>query len=265
MGRVLLVAALIAVPSVAGATYSVVAVDLRTGQIVFALATCATGPPPSASPPPTSAPRRNLTSVIVPGKGVATCQAAVDLTGETQVFVLEQIQKGAAPQEIIRLLHRDPRVDTRQFGIVDLRGRAAGFTGRSNQPVALDLHGRVGEILFSIQGNILARREVVTAAVCAFRTASGSLSDRAMAAMEAADAQGGDRRCTCDTEPRPPAPCRSKTALTARLTLAERTDPIGEYRLDLSVSSATIEPNEDANPVATLRLRYDTWKRANPH
>jgi uncharacterized Ntn-hydrolase superfamily protein len=118
-------------------------------------------------------------------------------------------------------------------------------------------------MLFSIQGNILAGREVVNDAVRAFRTTAGSLSDRALAALEAADARGGDRRCTCDTEPRPPAPCRSKTALTARLILAERTDEIGRYHLDLNVSSATIQPQEDANPVKTLRLRYDSWKRAN--
>ena len=35
----------------------------------------------------------------------------------------------------------------------------------------------------------------------------------------------------------------------------------GTYSLYLSVTDADITPAEDANPVKTLRLRYDAWKK----
>jgi uncharacterized Ntn-hydrolase superfamily protein len=55
---------------------------------------------------------------------------------------------------------------------------------------SLDRQGKVEktEIYFSIQGNILAGDAVIEEAVRAFKIAKGSLADRVMAAMEAADA-----------------------------------------------------------------------------
>ena len=34
----------------------------------------------------------------------------------------------------------------------------------------------------------------------------------------------------------------------------------GDYHLDLAVWPANTQPHEDANPVRTLRMRYDAWK-----
>ena len=42
----------------------------------------------------------------------------------------------------------------------------------------------------------------VTMAALAFTRASGTMADRVMAAMEAADAKGGDRRCSCEKDPK---------------------------------------------------------------
>ena len=110
-------------------------------------------------------------------------------------------------------------------------------------------------------------KAVVSDAVAAFEAADGSLADRVMAAMEAADAAGGDSRCSCTTEPVPAAPCEGRTAHVAYLVQAESTDPLGEsfndgdYSLYLNVTDQNIRPDENANPVATLRMRYDAWKR----
>jgi uncharacterized Ntn-hydrolase superfamily protein len=124
-------------------------------------------------------------------------------------------------------------------------------------------------IYFSIQGNILANEAVVTDAVNAFEKARGTLADRVMAAMEAADARGGDKRCTCETEPKLDAPCDAKTAHVAYILAADRTDVSGtsfndgKYAMYVSVTDADIKPTENANPVKTLRMRYDAWKKAN--
>jgi uncharacterized Ntn-hydrolase superfamily protein len=74
----------------------------------------------------------------------------------------------------------------------------------TNGYVAQDIQGQVPgtEVFYSIQGNILRPGEVVPNAVKAFLNTAGAITDRVMAAMEAADAGGGDNRCAC---PPPPA------------------------------------------------------------
>ena len=86
-----------------------------------------------------------------------------------------------------------------------------------------------------------------------------------MAAMEAADSHGGDRRCNCNTKPDPPAPCDNKTAHVAYLVVADKSDKMGDglndgsYRLEIQVTDQDINPGENDNPVATLRIRYNRW------
>jgi uncharacterized Ntn-hydrolase superfamily protein len=150
-----------------------------------------------------------------------------------------------------------------------MQGRTAGFSGPGNGKVSLDRQGQVPgtEIFYSIQGNILASEAVVLDAVQAFTAARGALTDRVMAAMEAADAKGGDSRCACDRGPKIEAPCTAKTAHVAYLLAAEKGDANGQsfndgqYALYISVTDQDITPQEDANPVRTLRLRYDKQKK----
>jgi uncharacterized Ntn-hydrolase superfamily protein len=169
------------------------------------------------------------------------------------------------------MLMADQRIQSRQFGIIDLQGRFAGFSGAGNRPASLDIQGQVAgtEIFYSIQGNILASNAVVQNAVRALEDATGSITDRVMAAMEAADAAGGDNRCSCTTEPVPDAPCTSRTAHVAYIMAADPTDAVGTshndgtYAMYLSVTDQNITPDENANPVVTLRRRYDAWKRGS--
>src|SRR5437867_6709786 len=221
VGPMFLVAFFLVLQTSAWATWSVLAVDQKTGRVVIASATCVPFEPPQSL--------MGVQAVIVPGKGVAACQALVDTAGRNQMLVFDEIQKGTEPKEIIRLLHADPRIDNRQFGIVDLRGRSAAFNGANNGSVSTDVQGEVAgeKIYFSIQGNILTREEVVQDAAKAFRSVNGSMTDRVMAAMEAADKQGGDSRCTCDTEPKAAAPCSAKTSHVAYILMADPADRNG--------------------------------------
>ena len=103
----------------------------------------------------------------------------------------------------------------------------------------------------------------------AFEEATGDIADRVMAAMEAADAAGGDSRCTCETEPVPDAPCEGRNAHVAYILAADREDPEGasfndgEYAMFIDVTDENIQPHENGNPVITLRMRYDSWKAGN--
>ena len=256
----------LAVHSTAWATWSVIALDRKTGIVAIASATCVTQQAFARFP---AKDLRDVQAIVVPGKAVAAAQARVDNTRANQNLIYAELQNGTAPADIIALLKPDPLFDGRQFGIIDMQGRTAGHSGSSNGAVSLDRQGQVPgtEIYYSIQGNILASDAVITDAVQAFVGASGELTDRVMAAMEAADAKGGDRRCSCEQGPKLDAPCTAKTAHVAYLLRAEATDKNGEsyndgeYSLYLSVTDQDIKPDENANPVRTLRMRYDRWKR----
>jgi hypothetical protein len=266
------------------ATWSVIAVDRSTGRVVISSSTC-TGS--------TDDFLKDVQAVVVPGKGVAACQAGVDGTHQNQTIVFEELQRGTDPAKIIEILSQDPGFQGRQYGIVDLQGRMAGHSGLTNGFVTQDIHGQVPgtEIFYSIQGNILRSAKVVPSAVHAFIEAKGGITDRVMAAMEAADAAGGDSRCTCTVggqrgangeapQPTKEIPCTIRTSLVAYILAADPKDQNGsmdalnshnngKYSMYITVSQPNhgptynIKPGEDLDPVKTLRKRYDAWIKAH--
>ncbi len=272
--RSFFVAALLCfVAGTAHATWSVIAVDISTGRVVIASATCVNQ---------NDAFLMGIQAVVVPGKGVAACQAGVDGTHANQMLVYSELMKGTDPKQIIELLSADPAFQSRQFGILDLTGRSAGHSGLTNGYVSQDIQGRVPgtQIYYSIQGNILRPGEVVPNAVRAFLATNGAITDRVMAAMDAADASGGDSRCVCpplpaDGTPRPIA-CDGKTAHVAYILMANRNDTNGDshnngkYAMYITVTQPesggpnVIRPGENLNPVKTLRMRYDAWRKTQP-
>lgn len=249
------------------ATWSVIAVDRKTGQVVIASATCV---PQQAFAGFPATGLKDVQAIIIPGVGVAAAQANVDRTRKLQKLLADELNRGADPVRIIDMLKADDQFHaSRQYGIVDMKGRAAGYSGAANGKQSLDRQGKVEgtQIYFSIQGNILAADDVVDEAVKAFRQARGNLADRVMAAMEAADSRGGDRRCNCNTKPDPPAPCDNKTAHVAYIVAANKNDKMGQglndgsYYLEIQVTDQDIKQDENDNPVKTLRMRYDRWMR----
>lgn len=263
-----LVLALLAVltgPAQLSATWSVIAVDRATGRIVISSATCVPQGRFAGFP---AEGLMDIQAIVVPGVGVAAAQAGVDSSRENQRLIYRELRAGTDPARILEMLQEDPQIERRQFGIVDMQGRCAGFSGSGNGEASLAVADSVPgtEIVFSIQGNILASDDVVHEAVAAFKTQEGTLADRTMAAMEAADRAGGDQRCTCSTEPVPDAPCEFRTSFVAYLLVADAADPSGssyndgDYALYLNVADDALRPGEDANPVRTLRTRYDAWK-----
>ena len=265
--------ALLSLPAIASATWSIIAIDRNTGRVVISSATCAATAPNQL---------KLLQAIVLPGIGVAAAQAGVDRTHENQKLIYREMQRGTAPTEIIRMLEDDPNIERRQFGIIDRRGRTAGRSGEGNGVVAMDTQGESDDgILYSVQGNIIATEDALMAAATIMQHGPGSIIDRVMLAMEVADARGGDRRCTCESEPLPEAaPCNGKTAHVSYLLAADPDDTFGEfaddhpenmeapyndgeYYLYLMVVPTNTLSTEDANPVRTLRMRYDAWKEAN--
>src|ERR687890_2620450 len=91
--------ALLFLPSSAFATWSVIAVDRSTGRVAIASATCVNGDDDFL---------KGVQAVVVPGKGVAACQAAVDNTHQNQMLVFQELHKGTDPKQIIEMLAADP-------------------------------------------------------------------------------------------------------------------------------------------------------------
>ena len=272
----LLAAALSLVSAPAFATWSIVAVDQDTGRVSMATASCVDVK--------TDHEYRDLTTVVVPGIGIAACQSGVDRTFANQKFIYDEMKKGTDPKAILeKLAHDDPNYQSRQFAIVDLKGRSAAHTGLDNAYVAQDFQGQVPgtKIFFSIQANIMRPGKVVPNAVQAFLHAKGALTDRVMAAMDAADGSGGDARCTCPPYPTdgtpPPIPCENRVADSGYIVMATPTDKNvnsqndGKYYLYLTVLQPgpdrgpnQIQPGENLDPEKTLRMRYDAWRKTQP-
>ena len=119
---------------------------------------------------------------------VATQAAGVAAYGPR---VLELLADGHAPETALeRALADDDERETRQLGVVAADGRAAAFTGTSCN----DWAGHETGDGYAVQGNILAGAGVVEAMAAAFRDTGGMLAERLVAALEAGQAAGGDRR-----------------------------------------------------------------------
>jgi uncharacterized Ntn-hydrolase superfamily protein len=96
-----------------------------------------------------------------------------------------------APAVLTELLAHDPEAEARQIAIVDAKGEVAAHTG--GRCIAYAGHHRGAG--FSTQANWMAGPSVPRAMAEAFLRAEGlPLAERLLAALEAAEAEGGDLR-----------------------------------------------------------------------
>ena len=130
------------------------------------------------------------------GVGVVATQAIVDISYGPKGIAL--LRAGMSPDAIIKAIwdsDADPRPDNwskqgRQFAVIDAKGNTAVFTG----PKATAWAGHRQGKFTTAQGNILAGEQVVADMVKAFEETTGHLSMRLMAALDAGQAAGGDKR-----------------------------------------------------------------------
>jgi uncharacterized Ntn-hydrolase superfamily protein len=130
------------------------------------------------------------------GVGVVATQAIVDVSYGPQA--LAHLRDGMPPNAVVERIFLDdpdpyPERWTklgRQFSVMNAKGDVATHTGPRASRWAGHKIGR----FCSAQGNILAGPEVVDHMVRAFEETEGLLSLRLLAALEAGQAAGGDRR-----------------------------------------------------------------------
>jgi uncharacterized Ntn-hydrolase superfamily protein len=157
-------------------TFSIVAADLEAGEVGCAVQS-----------------RYFSVGSVVPwaraGVGaVATQAAGVAAFGPR---ALAELELGVPPEDALeRVLAEDAGRETRQLGVVTADGRAAAYTGAE----CLDWAGHRLGAGFAVQGNILAGPSVVDEMARAYEETIGTLVERLVAALEAGQAAGGDRR-----------------------------------------------------------------------
>lgn len=104
---------------------------------------------------------------------------------------VELLSAGMTPQQALDLMVRgDEGRDNRQVSILDAQGRSAAWTGTG----ANDWKGHHCGTNYCAQGNILMGPQVVDALAQSFEGSSGPLAERLVAALDAAQAAGGDAR-----------------------------------------------------------------------
>ena len=157
-------------------TYSIVALDEETGQLGVAV-------------------QSHWFSVgtVVPwakaGVGaVATQSIAEPSYGPKGLALMEQ---GIPADEALQsLLTKDLGATVRQIAMVDAEGNVGTHTGSRCISYASHLTGKN----YSVQANIMAKSTVPAAMAQAFENTTGDLAERMLAALDAAEAEGGDLR-----------------------------------------------------------------------
>jgi len=157
-------------------TYSIVAIDKATGELGAAVQShwFSVG---------------SIVTWAESGVGAICTQSFVEVSYGP--LGLELMRAGKSPQEaLVGLLKADKHEDVRQVAMVDAEGRVAAHTGKNCIPEAGHYIGDG----YSCQANLMLKNTVWPAMARAFETTNGELADRLMAALEAAEAEGGDIR-----------------------------------------------------------------------
>lgn len=157
-------------------TYSIIAIDPATGEIGMGVQSKAFG-------------AGNRAVSIKGGLAVVAHQASANPMYASIGF--ELLQTGMTPQDALDfMLRADEGRNSRQVVILDAKGRSAGWSGPSTN----DWKGHRCGTNYCAQGNILSGPEVVDAMAKSFEASTGPLPERLMAALDAAEAAGGDAR-----------------------------------------------------------------------
>ncbi|UOQ43272.1 DUF1028 domain-containing protein [Halobacillus salinarum] len=104
---------------------------------------------------------------------------------------LTLLEKGLSAEDTLNeLLKKDDQSEHRQVGIMDAQGNGATYTGKE----CFEWAGGVTGQNYVAQGNILVNQATVTEMGTAFEKNHGSLAERLLASLKAAQKAGGDSR-----------------------------------------------------------------------
>lgn len=157
-------------------TFSIVARDPQTGEIGVAV-------------------QSHYFSVgsVVPwaeaGVGAVATQSFVEVSYGPLGLELMKAGK-TAPEALQSLIAADQGGDVRQVAMIDSDGHVAAHTGKKCIAAA----GHITGANYSVQANLMSNDKVWPAMSHAFENTSGTLAERMLAALDAAQAVGGDIR-----------------------------------------------------------------------
>jgi uncharacterized Ntn-hydrolase superfamily protein len=170
------------------------------------------------------------------GVGAVATQAIVDVSYGPQAIAL--LKQGLPADEVVRRVlanDPDPRPENwskqgRQFAVIDAKGNVAAHTGQRASAWA----GHRTAHHATAQGNILAGEQVVDSMIAAYAASAGQhLSFRLLAALEAGQRAGGDRRGMQSAAlliVREDGGVWLNNDVVLRLQADDHTPPIGELR-----------------------------------
>jgi uncharacterized Ntn-hydrolase superfamily protein len=214
--------------SIHAGTFSIVAADPTTGEVGCAVQSkyFAIGA---------------VTPWVRAGVGAVATQAmgVVARNGERALSAL--VAHGDPAVALEEALADDDDRQLRQLGAVGADGRAAAFTGRD----CIEWAGHLVEEGFAVQGNMLASAEVLVGMRSAFveTDSRAPLPERMMAALEAGQAAGGDRRGQ-----------QAAALVVEQLGAAERSPERIDRVCDLRV-------DDHPEPIIELRRLVTLWMR----
>lgn len=157
-------------------TYSIVARDTVTGEMGVAV----------------QSHWFSVGSLVTWGKagvGVVATQSFINPSFGPRGLAL--LENGLTPELAVKtLIELDEGSAFRQLAILDVNGNVAAYTGEN----CIDAAGHFVGNNFSVQANLMEKNTVWPAMAKAFENAKGSLAERMLIAMEAAQLEGGDIR-----------------------------------------------------------------------
>ncbi|MEO1773350.1 MAG: DUF1028 domain-containing protein [Pseudomonadota bacterium] len=203
-------------------TYSIVGRCERSGELGVAVASAV---------PAVGA----ICPYLRPGIGAVSTQSWVN--PYLAVAVLDRLATGAeAPEAVATVLADDPAASVRQLGAIAARGPGAAFTGTDCTPAC----GHKTAADHAVQGNMLTGVDLLEAMSQAFSAVPAAALDlRLLAALEAGQATGGDKRG------------RQSAALVVMgaevyprvdLRVDDHHDPIAELRRIHSIAAQQLAP-----------------------
>ncbi len=221
-------------PTPAQATYSIIAVDSANAQVGAAGASCV----------PYEVIRIYSSAK---GRGALVAQANFDEVAQAEGLAL--LEGGATAQEVLAAVSdaaAHSQAPKMQYGVVDVTGGIATWTGPEALPVAADKQRDLGALRVGALGNILTSEATLVQALDGFESGGCDLAERLMLALEAADDEGeGDSRCTPEGRP-------------ANSAFLDVTTASGTA---VRISIPDVSP---ASPIQALRSQFDVWRTAHP-
>jgi hypothetical protein len=252
-------------------TFTIAAADSSTGQVGASGSSCVSG---------------SLYTVAyhsIPNHGLCMTQGSPpanpdwdpDVTEPSPVYgVIDAMLANDTDPSIIIDSITNPEVDDerfmflfssvnyRQYGCVDLKGRAAGYTGKDlaklyaimtmgKENVQEDVQGTIGDIVYSAQGNIVSKTTVSTLQSTFVSDGACDLVERlynSLAAVFESQELIGDIRCFDDNN-------AAGSSVFIHVDNADGSEVISIQNRD---------PNTSVNPWEEFKGEYEAWREDNP-